>query len=437
MTPLLGITARALKVISDKNDLWHMTTKEVVARFIKPATLASQCGYCDTLRSTQAGLPNVYISHGVENKWGLLVLACNKFADKNPEHDLFFFIDVLSVDQHSCEPGDFNLPQVRSDVMSLPMVSHLLVLDSLGWALSRLVVLYELFLSITSNTAVVVEAGNIDSYNEYFEANGVDLSYFIKCVRTMASEGSSQGLRENVLLEMESYPGGSARVDQLIRSTLMEVRGPLQAHDEGMYSVLRAPEHADMYDPSLVILRLCCTTELIDEGAYSPRRRSSTVNQAALEAERTSHHWTMSVQAVAVGGKSFPASCLNKLTSEVVRCVRYRIDPASNLPDIVRERAPYHLIRRGSDMSDLDVVVEFQSGLSLKVDSFTLRYFLSLREGQRSFTFPTLEVPAGKLKKALLRVAGELGREPISASLLSIRELPLPTAVPQRPKEGV
>ena len=45
-------------------------------------------------------------------------------------------------------------------------------------------VLYELFLAITSNTAVVVEAGNIDSYNEYFEANGVDLSYFIKCVNT-------------------------------------------------------------------------------------------------------------------------------------------------------------------------------------------------------------------------------------------------------------
>ena len=58
----------------------------------------------------------------------------------------------------------------------------------------------------------------------------------------MASEGSSHGLRENVLLEMESYPGGSVRVDQLIRSTLMEVRGPLQAHDEGMYSVLRCPE---------------------------------------------------------------------------------------------------------------------------------------------------------------------------------------------------
>ena len=124
-----------------------------------------------------------------------------------------------------------------------------------------------------------------------------------------------------------------------------------------------------MYDPSCVILRLCSTTELIDEAAFSPRRMST--GGPASAAERTSHLWTFSLQAVSVGGKSFNAASLNKLTAEVVKSVRYRIEPASKLPDVVRERPPYHLIRRGSSMSDLDVVVEFHSGLNIKVDSFT------------------------------------------------------------------
>jgi hypothetical protein len=81
-----AVTVSFLRELCDANSAWKTTTRDVVEKVIKPATLTEAGAprrYADLVPREKIGHPHIFVSHSWDNPFGLIVLALEDFCSSN------------------------------------------------------------------------------------------------------------------------------------------------------------------------------------------------------------------------------------------------------------------------------------------------------------------------------------------------------------------